>query len=502
MNEIYRFDGFTLDARAFELRRGSEKLPVEPLVFDLLMLMAKHPGKLLTRDELIDSVWDGRIVSESTISTAIKLARKALGDTGADQKIIRTVRGRGIQFLSDVAVEGSPLQIAAATPACPSPSLYVRAVGTGDDITHLQVRTFETRLRSTLSRVPMLDISAPFASAIDLNDPRAFLANYDITQLVDIHLERDAAKLRADVSLTETRNGRQTWARAFQMEDVAGAQEVLLHQVVAALEPELMRSMIASLSQQGGQADARARVLKAVGLLAIRGWNRETFNSAEEMLLSALEEEPQIALGHAYLALIRALGHRVGILRNRPNVIPEAISAAERALALENGDSGLLGVIGCAFCDAGSLDRGLPILNRAIELDPSNGHALTAKGAAYLMRGEFEEAVGLLREGMQISPADSRLSIWGALLALALLLSGQQDEAGRAAEEAASRDDMNYLSRLALAAVRAAGHDSAGLRSAVRELLRVNPQITEDEVLYFAGKQLKEPIWKEVTTQR
>ena len=107
MAKVFRFGDFELDTGAFELRRGPVVVPVEPLVLDLLTLLLEHPGVVLSRDRLVESVWKGRIVSESTISTAIKSARKALGDTGRDQKYIRTIRGRGIQFAVPVEAAGT-----------------------------------------------------------------------------------------------------------------------------------------------------------------------------------------------------------------------------------------------------------------------------------------------------------------------------------------------------------------------------------------------------------
>ncbi len=99
---IYQFAEFEIDQDKFELRRNGIAQHIEPLVFDLLTLLVKNPHKIITRDELIEKLWDGRIISEATISTSIKSARKAIGDNGEEQKYIRTIRGRGISFVADV----------------------------------------------------------------------------------------------------------------------------------------------------------------------------------------------------------------------------------------------------------------------------------------------------------------------------------------------------------------------------------------------------------------
>lgn len=97
---IIRFDNFKLDVDKFELHCDNEVIHVEPRVFDLILMLTQNPRRILTRDEIIENVWGGRIISDATISTCVKSARKALGDSGEAQKYIKTIRGRGIQFLA------------------------------------------------------------------------------------------------------------------------------------------------------------------------------------------------------------------------------------------------------------------------------------------------------------------------------------------------------------------------------------------------------------------
>ncbi|MEX0329179.1 MAG: winged helix-turn-helix domain-containing protein [Ruegeria sp.] len=102
----YEFADCVLDADRHELLRGGQTVPVEPQVFDLLELLAQSPGKLVTRDEVIERVWNGRFVSDSTISARIAAARKAVGDDGKAQRIIRTIVRRGLQLAVSVSTDG------------------------------------------------------------------------------------------------------------------------------------------------------------------------------------------------------------------------------------------------------------------------------------------------------------------------------------------------------------------------------------------------------------
>jgi DNA-binding winged helix-turn-helix (wHTH) protein len=95
----FDFSGYSLDIDRRELRRGPNLVEIEPQVFDLLVYLIENRERVVSKDDLIASVWGGRIVSESTLTSRITAARKAVGDTGAEQALIRTVSRKGIRFV-------------------------------------------------------------------------------------------------------------------------------------------------------------------------------------------------------------------------------------------------------------------------------------------------------------------------------------------------------------------------------------------------------------------
>jgi formylglycine-generating enzyme required for sulfatase activity/DNA-binding winged helix-turn-helix (wHTH) protein len=98
----YRIGNYVIDPAAYEVRRGDALLPVEPQVLELLVFLIENRERAVTKDEIIERVWNGRIVSDATLSSRIKAARQALGDDGAAQKLIRTIHGRGFRFVGEV----------------------------------------------------------------------------------------------------------------------------------------------------------------------------------------------------------------------------------------------------------------------------------------------------------------------------------------------------------------------------------------------------------------
>lgn len=120
----FLFENHTLDTGTRELCRGSEPVAVEPQVFDLLVLLIENRDRVLSKDDLIASVWGGRSVSDSTLTSRINAARKAIGDSGEEQKLIRTIARKGIRFVGTLHDKHS----ASAAPIFPLPDRPAIAV--------------------------------------------------------------------------------------------------------------------------------------------------------------------------------------------------------------------------------------------------------------------------------------------------------------------------------------------------------------------------------------
>ena len=123
---LFRFENCSLDTDRRELHRAGESVAVEPQVFDLLTYLVENRDRVVTKDDLIAAVWSGRIVSESTLTSRINSARKALGDSGDEQRLIRTIARKGFRFVGEVqsdakaAPDGEPRR--AALPALDRPA--------------------------------------------------------------------------------------------------------------------------------------------------------------------------------------------------------------------------------------------------------------------------------------------------------------------------------------------------------------------------------------------
>jgi DNA-binding winged helix-turn-helix (wHTH) protein len=102
---LYRFEDFVLDINRRELRRGDSLIAIEPQVFDLLVFLIRTRERVVSRDDLLAAVWQGRIVSEATLNSRVNSARAAIGDNGGDQRLIKTLPRKGIRFVGAVQEE-------------------------------------------------------------------------------------------------------------------------------------------------------------------------------------------------------------------------------------------------------------------------------------------------------------------------------------------------------------------------------------------------------------
>jgi len=121
---IYQFSGCSLDTELFELRRQGQLVGLEPQVFRVIVYLIKNRDRVVMKDELVEKIWDGRVVSDSVLNTRINSARNALGDSGKAQSIIRTFPRRGFRFVAGVVETQSgfsaPINSQIALPDRPS----------------------------------------------------------------------------------------------------------------------------------------------------------------------------------------------------------------------------------------------------------------------------------------------------------------------------------------------------------------------------------------------
>lgn len=471
---------------------------MEPKVFDLIVHFARHPNQVFSHEDLIEAVWQGRFVSESAISTCIKNARKALGDSGETQRYIKTVRGRGFRFDAQVReIGGAPSDAKHdARPEVSTPALLIqpfRVLADDGEMSQLS-SALVADLGRILTRIPLLRISVQ-PMPIDVTavgpTPRELHEVHGVDFVLDGTLQRLGERYRFNAQLLDARSGFQLWSDQINLD---GPLDKALDEapiaVIARLEPQLQKAIYASVRSPGGDAGSRQLFLEAASLMVLSGWGHEAFIQAAELLRKSRDLEPDFALAHAFLSLVMGFGDRVGLMSDREQAKAESGQAAERALALDSLDSTVLGYAGCALADIGQAERARPILESAVEISPANAQAWAALGALDVVQGRTEQGIEGLKHGIAISPLDSRLSVWGTILSVGLLQAKRLDDALHEGRLACRRGHRSYLPRVAVAGIYLVRKEPDQAAVSLQEAYRLKSDLSPLQIQSVVGREL------------
>jgi adenylate cyclase len=357
-----------------------------------------------------------------------------------------------------------------------------------------------------LARVAGFDLIAPSSSFAFRNreaDTGTIAKSLGVRYIVEGSLRAIGGTLRVSTQLIDAASARVLWSGRVEGrgDDTADLQDGIARGVMSELEPELTRAEIAHIRRlRPENVDAWGSYQQGVGATALKGWTDEALQEARGHLRRAFELDPDFAQARALFALMSALGGSTGVLPSTPELHQEALDEAERAIALDDGSTAVLGYAGCALSDLGQRERGTETLQRALVIDPSNAQAHVALGAALGMQGLVEAGVASMRHGMRISPQDRRLGFWGWALGSLLLSSDQTEAALVEARASAGRDPRLHLSRILEAAALLQMGREAEARAALAAARRIRPTLSLPELARVQGRRVAaslDPLWQQ-----
>lgn len=481
---IYRFDGFEIDTDRFELRAEGARRPVEPQVLGVLLLLVENCDRVVSKEELIEKVWDGRIVSESAISSRIKSARRALGDDGRGQRFIRTLHGRGFRFVAEVRTEGGP--IARVPPADPAgvsapqedvlphredvagarPSIAVlpfRLLGDASEPTPM-ADALPDELIAELSRLRWLFVTSR-ASSFRLrgreDDPEEIGRVLRVRYCLSGTLERTGRGLVVIVELADTRDGGVVWADRFAgtLDDVHTLRAEIRSRVLATLEIRIpMHEAALARSRPIESLDAWSAY--HFGLRHMYRFNWRDNLEAAALFEKAVSLAPDFARAHAGLSFVHFQTAFLRHTDDRTAEIDQARRFAEGGVELDPLDPFVHFVMGRTFWLEGRLDASLPWLERAIDLCPNYAHGIYARAWTEALSGRGIDAQQDADQAMDLSPLDPLHYAMQGTRALGHMVLGEDAAAAAWAERAARAPGAHVLIAMIAVAAHALGGDA------------------------------------------
>ena len=514
---LYLFENFALDDERRELRAAGTLVPVEPQVFDLLVYLVENRERVVSKDDLISSIWGGRVVSDSTLDSRVNAARKALRDSGKEQRLIRTMARKGIRFVGTLRDDNltAPVELgvpaSAGTDTLPPmiadrPSIAVLPFEnlSEDRALELIVNGLAEDIIALLARVPGFFVIARASSFHYAQRPaemRRVGAELGVRYVVTGSVRSSAERVRITVQLVDSESGAQLWDGRYDVErgDTMQLQDEIARRIMIELEPALTKADFSVICRRrSNSVDAWSLFRQANGTIAMHGWTERSLAEARQRLRQAIAADENFALARGLLALVDALSANLSLVEDAEAAVARARDEAECAVTIDPNASDVLGFAGCALADIGDHERGVELLRRAVELDPSNAQAHVALGAALVRNGELDEGIKSLKFGMRSSPKDFRLPFWGMILAHALGCAGRTEEALTEASAASRRDGRLYGARVVTAWMLARLKRAEDARTALAEARRLRPSLSLDEIQRFFGERIiaeLQPVW-------
>jgi len=491
----YLFEDYSLDPDRRELTRQTEAIAIGPKVFDLLLYLIQNREHVVSKDDLLEAVWSGRIVAESTLTSHINAVRKAIGDSGEEQRLVRTITRKGFRFVGEIkeaSAGASPRAEPAKSEAPPAPALTLPDspsiaalpfLNLSDDIEQEYFTDGVVEdIITALSRNRWLFVIARNSSftykgrAVDVKQVGRELG---VRYVLEGSVRKSAHRVRITGQLIDATTGAHLWAEHFEsaLDDIFELQDQVTEAVVGAIAPQLERAEIERAKRKPTESlDAYDYYLR--GMAHLHLGSRASIDTALGQFNHALMRDTNFAWAYAMAAWCYFWRKVNGWMTDRPGEIAEGARLARRAVDLGRDDAVALTRGGHALAHlTDDVAGGIALLDRALVLNPNLASAWFLAGFLRTWNGEPDAAIEHFAHAMRLSPLDPEQYRMQAGLAAAHLFAGRFDAASSWAEKA-FRELPSFLM---VVSVIAASHALAGrpdeAQRAMKHLRELDPAL-------------------------
>lgn len=480
---IYRFGPYELDVAKVELRAGAKTCDLEPQVFALLALLVENRDRLVSKEEIIDKVWDGRIVSDAAVASRVKSARQVLGDDGKSQNFIRTIHGQGFRFVADVRVTRATSAPPVADTHCGAaldgvgtasqypdqtsrPSLAVlpfRLIGDGGRYATLAF-ALPAELITELSRLRWLFVTARGSSfRLRASDTEVC----DIGRLLRVRyglwgtIELSDRRIAVGVELVDTADGGIVWAERFSglIDDIHTMREDICSRVLTALEIQIPVHE-AVLARIGSTENLDAWSAYHLALQHMYRFNRADNATASTLFQRAVALDPLFARAHAGLSFVHFQTAFMGYTQDIAGQTGLARRFAERGLELDPLDPFVNFTMGRTYWLEGDLESSMGWLERATNISPHYSQGLYARAWTEALAARPQEGRAHVNLAMRLSPLDPLYYAMLATRSFTHTAAGEDAEAAHWAEHAARSPGAHVLIAMIAAVAHALNGDT------------------------------------------
>lgn len=483
----YLFEEYAFDTDRRELHRRKGAIRLAPQVFDLLHYLIHNRERVVSKTELIDAIWKGRAVSEAALTTRLRVARSAIGDSGAEQRLIKTLPRKGWRFaglvqeapgpaggavVAEPAVE--PSKPGLALPDKPSIAVLPFQNMSGDVEQEYFADGMADDIITGLSRSKSLFVIARSSSFIykgSAVDIKRIGRELGVRYVLEGSVRKAGDRVRITGQLVDAATGNHIWADRYEskLEGVFDLQDRVTMSVIGAIAPHVERAEIArALRKPPESLNAYDYYLR--GLAKVHRWTRKANGEALQLFCKAIEFDQSLASAYGMAAWCYVQRKGRGWMTEHVRERAEATRLAGKAVHLGGDDSIALCMGGYALAFvAHQFGDAAVFMDRGLVVNPNMAHGWTLSGWLRVWRGEPELALDHVAHAMRLSPLDPSMYAMHGAMAYAHFLAARYGPAASSAEKS-MRDNPNFL--LAICAS-AASNALAGRREqAQRDLAR------------------------------
>lgn len=487
----FLFRDHLLDTDRRELSREQVPIAVEPQVFDLVVHLMQNRDRVVSKDELIDKIWHGRSVSESTLTSRINAARKAIGDNGASQTLIRTIARKGFRFVGDVqtqlsAVTPEPVRVtqtqaAFALPERPAIAVLPFTNMSGEAGQDYFSDGISEDIITALSKLRWFFVVARNSSfvykgrAVHIHEVARELG---VRYVVEGSVRRSGERVRISAQLNDVSTGSHLWAERYDRElaDIFAVQDEITEAIVAAIEPQLYAAESFRAQQKPpGSLDAWDLVMRALS----HYWRitREDNAAAQGLLEQAVKIDPAYGKALGLLATSHMFGAHMG-WADMAATVPVAERAALAAVEADSEDAWAHHGLAYTYLFRRRFDDALAEFELALRLNPNFAMAHAFHGVTLCYAGRWQDGDAAARRALRLSPRDPLAAIYCGVAAYARFVGRDYEGAVQMARESMrQRGDFVGAHRVLTAAAGMLG-DPALAASALEGLLRAQPEVS------------------------
>jgi len=464
-------------------------------VFDLLVYLVENRDRVVSKDDLLASVWGGRIVSDSTLTSRINAARKVIGDSGEEQKLIRTIARKGFRFVGEVrcSTDGEPAHAEPAEkshepprPALPLPDRPAIAVLPFTNMTDDPAQDYfsdgiSEDIITALSKLRWFFVIARNSSFIYKGKAvhlKQIADELGVGYVVEGSVRKVGEHVRITAQLNDAATGSHIWAERYDrnLADVFAVQDEITEAIVAAIEPQLYAAENFRARRKPPESmDAWDLVMRALS----HYWRVTRQNNvvAQALLEKATAIDPDYGQALGVLATSHTFSAHMG-WEDMATAMPIAERAAAAAILADSEDPWAHLALGSVYLFARRFDDSLAEFEWALRLNPNFSLAQGYYGLALAYCGRWKEAAAAAQRALRLSPHDPLAAVYCGIASYAQFVGHNYDEAMRLAREGVrQRADFVGAHRVLTAAAGMAGHIDAA-KAALQELRRAQPNIS------------------------